>query len=1079
MSIPTLPQVIQQFYSSHDPVFQKSAQEYLHNLQKENFAWELASHLLASSSENSQFFGAHTHSIPEDRVEWMKNELIRWIVRYSQGPAFIRTKLCLALSVYAMRAVPTYWTEFIASTCQELRSRVNQPVDGVYMSQQAMEVTLLEFLTIVPEELGRMEIEPVRKAKLSNEVTRGLPTIISFIQEILLRSSIPSKPKALVCLRSWVQYGVTFDILQPILGLVLNALLDDLTFDSAAEVWSEIMSSKAAARHQNTICEGLMPCFASEWAKAKHLESVQTESEDVGKNLCQLLSTFGDNFSDWIAARFLRPDITVYLEMMMGFAGFPGYYAEDETISDLTLNFWYMLQESLSELPSEDAGSGPDDDDDRGSQQVLSSISSASNTIGLDQQSIQTIKEASIHVYTRLIEVLRKKLEFPVQSEWHSWTKDIRQEFAGHRQEVADTLINSYHVLHQGLLSRLIDTCALQLNQYHAALANPSDNHRLELVLVQLEATLYCIKALAEVVPHTENVQLPRFFSDQIFGRLPSTIVCRARETALTLVGSYADWFKIHPTYLLPALNFVIPALQIPQMAPYAARALKSICDTCRESLVDAIDAFMNVFANVEATIDASIKGSVVYSIATVIQTLPTERSIQPMAGLLGDIFRCSKECIEARRGAISGANINVDVAHASIGDDLDPVAATMLRQLDLLLSCCKGLQSPYEDEIRTPDERIQVYQQTVEERRKALSLEGLAVELARSMEQVIQGAVLLWPHEIQIAEKTCQIIKTMMTASQFCLIYLPFTSLIRIIETGFQQHAYPCWLDAAARMVSVYYFETTGGTLFSKMSSTQTSVNQAMLLGPASSGARFGNGVVDIVEVDERQPSHQVSRPRTVDEMESESAFVQFLVVLVNKTMEGMRSVTDIEEKPDVIHSFFAVLSQFVRHAPLAFYSIPPEQTESVMNFAIAGLAIQDRLALKAILMFLIEFVNQNYSHDELKQRIDNLAIKIGSGMVRGIISGIGGQVPRSMVPQLNDCLYPLVGRYPEHCRNWIQSLLSETNFPSPHADDASKEKFLKGIMQTRSPKKFRDEVHQFSNKCRQIDGSAFGSAI
>lgn len=62
-----------------------------------------------------------------------------------------------------MKAVPTYWSSFIPGIYHDLRSRVNQTVDGVFMTQQAMELTLLEFLTIVPEELGRVEIEPVRK----------------------------------------------------------------------------------------------------------------------------------------------------------------------------------------------------------------------------------------------------------------------------------------------------------------------------------------------------------------------------------------------------------------------------------------------------------------------------------------------------------------------------------------------------------------------------------------------------------------------------------------------------------------------------------------------------------------------------------------------------------------------------------------------------------------------------------------------------------------------------------------------------------------------------------------------------
>lgn len=176
--------MIRQFYTSQDSTYQKSAQEYLHNLQKESFAWELAPHLLSSQVikhwipthvENARLgpclpsgiafflsFQAHIASrsyrtlyrvkivnsleriptrsrsqetgmipsllgrniigariyiafgfdqltivlnienlrqtIPEDRIEWMRGELIRWIVRYSNGPAFIRTKLCLAVS---------------------------------------------------------------------------------------------------------------------------------------------------------------------------------------------------------------------------------------------------------------------------------------------------------------------------------------------------------------------------------------------------------------------------------------------------------------------------------------------------------------------------------------------------------------------------------------------------------------------------------------------------------------------------------------------------------------------------------------------------------------------------------------------------------------------------------------------------------------------------------------------------------------------------------------------------------------------------------------------------------------------
>ncbi|KAK3829343.1 MAG: armadillo-type protein [Benniella sp.] len=1098
MEVPTVSQVeevIQQFYASQDQAFQKSAQEYLHNLQKEPFAWDLAPHLLSSQSENSQFFGAHTYqvkisrdwnTIPEDRIEWMRGELIRWIVRYANGPGFIRTKLCLALSAYAIRAVPSHWKDFIPSFCQDLRSRVNQTVDGVFISQQAMELALLDFLTIIAEELGRAEIEPGKRLQLSGEISNSMPLITSVIQEVLVGSTVASKPKALVCLKSWVQYGVAFDVIQPVLGLALNSLLDDDTFDAAAEVWSEIMSSSSASKYKNTICEGLMPCFASEWARAKHLESVRTENDDVGKSLCQLLSTFGDNFSDWIAAKFLRPDIVVYLEMMMGFAGFPGYYAEDESVSDLTLNFWYMLQESLGDLQAEGSDDNLEHNDGQEEDRpiILSTISTASSITGLDQQSLQAIKEASTHVYIRLTEVLRKKLEYPPHNEWLTWTRDIRHEFTTHRQGIADTLINSYHILHDRMLSLLIDTCVMQLDEIQKASLsgmNPTENQQLETHLIHIEATLFCLKALSEVVPHTEDVQLRRFFSDQIFGRLPTAIVCRARETTLSLVGCYAEWFKAHPQFLLPALNFVIPALEIPQLAPYASKAFKDICDTCRESLVEAIDAFMTVFANVERSIDPAIKGSVVYSIASVVQTLPTERSIGPLVGLLGDIFTRLNECLETRKQRLASGNTEMSATHrqTSSGEtELEPVSAMMVQQLNFLLSCCKGLQSPVEEEFRTVDGKILQYQKIVESRARVLASGGMGVELARSMEQVIQGAVMMWPHEPEIIEKVSQIVCTMMTASQFSPMYLPFPTLISIIGTGFQQHAFPYWLDAAAMIVPAYYLETTGGSLISKLgSATIPTFTDDAIGSTPHPGASSTVHVVDLES--QTAPASVAPKERSSSELENEAAFTRLLSTLVARTMDGIQSMINMEEHPDVVHSFFAVLSQFVRHAPLAFYSIPHEQTEGLMNLAIAGLALQERLALKATLHFLIEFVNQNYEHPALKQRVDDLLARIGPQMVRGILLGIGGHVPRSMVPQLSETLYPLIGKYPLECRRWMQTLLIEPSFPSKHADQASKEKFIKGITQARNPKRFKEEVHQFSNKCRQLDGSVFGSAI
>jgi hypothetical protein len=119
-----------------------------------------------------------------------------------------------------------------------------------------------------------------------------------------------------------------------------------------------------------------------------------------------------------------------------------------------------------------------------------------------------------------------------------------------------------------------------------------------------------------------------------------------------------------------------------------------------------------------------------------------------------------------------------------------------------------------------------------------------------------------------------------MMTVSQFSPLYLPFPVLIRVIESGFQQHAYPCWLDAAAKIVSVYYFETTGGSLASKLGS---GVSQG------SASTFQGSGVVDL---DSPPTSNGVARHRSAAELENEAAFTHLLAAMVSRTMDGMQSM-------------------------------------------------------------------------------------------------------------------------------------------------------------------------------------------
>lgn len=53
----------------------------------------------------------------------------------------------------------------------------------------------------------------------------------------------------------------------------------------------------------------------------------------------------------------------------------------------------------------------------------------------------------------------------------------------------------------------------------------------------EIEATLHCIVSVQEAIDMGQSLHLPRLFSAEILGRLPSTGHGRIRRTMLTLIG--------------------------------------------------------------------------------------------------------------------------------------------------------------------------------------------------------------------------------------------------------------------------------------------------------------------------------------------------------------------------------------------------------------------------------------------------------------------------------------------------------------------------------------------------------------
>ncbi|KAI9468486.1 MAG: armadillo-type protein [Benjaminiella poitrasii] len=971
MNVQTISQIeklIQKLYSNADSLVAVQIQNQLQEIQRQPFAWELASQLLSSQSDQCRFFGAHTfqvkitrdwETLPEDRIDWLREELLGWIVRLCGGPHFIITKLCIALISYAFHTVPDKWPNFITTTLEA----ITVGSQNYNISSDTVNITLLEFLTLVPEEVSNSNLMGGRKLQLIGELKGNIPMVLSSLSNFLLFSStntIQIQQKSLRCLQSWIQYGFQLEDAYSLMEKVMSLLLtnEDL-FESAVEVLIESMQQPTWNKYQ-TYRQQLFACLTSDVIQAKFNACLADEDEEVARLLAKLMAVFGETYTDFIVGQLADPQMQKLMQMMLRLTGFEGYFPVDQEVSEIPLNFWYIMQETLFD------------------ESVL--------PLQRDNEWLLQCGQTAVAIYRELVTILVKVACYPDEDTWISWNKDIKDKFKIWRRDLGDTMINPYYVLREEMLAILLDQVVSVISQW-TSLPTASQH---------LEATLFSLKSITEEVSPEENVHIARLFGPDVLGRLPDNCGSRLKNTILLLIGSLSEWLRKHPEFLSSVMNYIVPCLSNPQLALSASSAFSDICDTCRESLVNELQSLMHVYgAMVNSNIKSNIMQKVVESVADVIQVLPPDRAMAPLMSLTGDILQ--------------GISKALTIKEPEVARD------SALVQIQYLTACCRGIQSP-NDEYQSLNERQTVYDAFASGQLAALysTMEGFG-EVTYAIQASMTEIAHAWAIDEQIAKAMATFLEQGIRSTS-PLLSLSFLDLISLVESSYYTAPFSCWLNTAAFMMTVF-----GG-----------------------------------------QQAFHIEKLR------------DFLGNLTKKTLEMIRDAEVMEHHPDIVDSYFGLLSRTIVRCPLAFYQLPIEMINTIFMFVIAGMQLQERLALKAALNFMADFVSQD--HQENTKVVDSIMMNLGPQIMEKLLLGIGGRVPRSFSGPLIDVLYKITGKYMQESRQWMQTLLANDGFPTVLVNANDKETFLKGVLGTRSLKRFKETTNNFSIKCRGLGNTTFG---
>ncbi|KAG8926042.1 hypothetical protein FRC01_009412 [Tulasnella sp. 417] len=725
-----------------------------------------------------QFFGAHTAQVKIAR-DWrffIDNKIRKrdqWPILHAQAlrgmllnltaqaaangvSRVVMRKLYVALSSLALRLCPlepSLWQDWIKDTLVAL------------IATPATE-SAPDFLQIAVEEVRSADLLAAAKARMQASLRLALPFVMQlFTGHLPVRPdvSVNARLAWLKAVEAWVASALPGDELTSLVPILIELLRNRDSFVGTCDVLEEIMSKSALSGGKGTkvLTDPLLQWIASEGHLILQESLSNGGPDETSHAFCKLLLALGDHSTDYLVSKIDQPLVQTFLKVLLGFTGFPGWYGADEDESEMTLQFWSALQDSIidSEFGDEDSSA----------------------------------KQASIKALDlELVLTLVRKARWPtVEEGFRTWAKDQKEKFQNFRRDLGDTLINTYYVLRDEFFNPILPAIVELL----APGGTPVGGWE------GVEAAIYSIKTIQEAIPVGPNQNLSRVFGPEVLGKLPMQGHEQIRRTALDLVGSYATWFHAQdtPELLMNAMSYVVAAFSEPLLSLHAARALRDLCENNRKALSNHIDSFSNLYANLPSIPDTE-KAKVLQAICSVIQALPLTDAIGPVEGVVAPLVVSLGESLnraphvsfeKARSSSDTNANIKAP----------EEARTSTVAQLHALSGCAKGLTNNTDPllEFSTADEDMESVRLMDQARQ-----DPRMVELRNKIIQVLTLAMSIWSADAEVGDAVSDLIKAITSLpSDNTLLSLPPGPVLELVCAAAQRQTTAVWLSLATMLTT------------------------------------------------------------------------------------------------------------------------------------------------------------------------------------------------------------------------------------------------------------------------------------
>jgi hypothetical protein len=385
------------------------------------------------------------------------------------------------------------------------------------------------------------------------------------------------------------------------------------------------------------------------------------------------------------------------------------------------------------------------------------------------------VAKATTNVFLVVSELVQKII-YPSAVLDKSWSTDEMHTFSAFRIDVGDIVQEAYNVLHEALLDQFVDFTihALEVGKW-----------------LELEAGLFCLTYLADLVPESAESRLQRLFEQPLFTIMSGNadIPGVTRRGVVQIVASFDSFFLRHPVYLPQVLPFLLSALAQPSLAQAAAKSFASLCSECRKSLTGELGSFFQMYQQFLSypTAEESTKSRVLEGIAAIVQAQDSDD--KRLAGLQQLFQYVAHDAMQA-------------VSVTKEGNDPENGLVLTLTTLRCLLAIGRAMQASDEEVIDLERESTPSNYWT----------EGPGKEIQNQIINFVNYLTQVFHADAEVIEVACQVLRVGFKESVPGPFVLPPAAPINyIVKADLTNPRLPYVLQTASCWVSSYKRDRSG----------------------------------------------------------------------------------------------------------------------------------------------------------------------------------------------------------------------------------------------------------------------------